>query len=401
LVIRISSFAAALVAFLITMTPSAAAEDLRVVTSRHYRIHTDLDRDLIQDLSRRMDAMYDEYARRLADFPLPVDSDLFEAYLVHTEHKYLDIAGIGAKGTAGIFVPGRHLLAAFLDRQGRDTLRRTLQHEAFHQFAESAVGPDLPVWLNEGLAQVFEEGIWTGDGFDLGQVPPRRLRQLSDDVTNRRLIRFRTLLSMSHEQWNNNWADETASVTEYNQSWAMTHFLVYDTDGNGTPRYRGRLIQMLRLIRDHEDGESAFRSAFSDNIEGFQGRFLEWVSRVQPTNESLLIENQQVLGDLFREIYAKGKSFDTLPAFRSYVIRGQWRMTYQRGHTTWTSAADPSIYFRRPDGQPFGNDELYFETSNDRALPDIVCRYGHLQLRTRFSAGDTKLEHETLIEAVR
>ena len=62
------------------------------------------------------------------------------------------------KNTGGVFMSGRNLLASFLGDLGRDSLRRTLQHEAFHQFAHTVISPDTPVWLNEGLAQVFEEG---------------------------------------------------------------------------------------------------------------------------------------------------------------------------------------------------------------------------------------------------
>ena len=80
---------------------------------------------------------------------------------------------------AGVFMPHRRLLAAFVEGVGRDGVRRTLQHEAFHQFAHETFGPNVPVWLDEGLAQVFEEAVWTGNGFVVGQVPPRRVRQLS------------------------------------------------------------------------------------------------------------------------------------------------------------------------------------------------------------------------------
>src|SRR5208282_5455503 len=106
------------------------------------------------------------------------------------KEKYLHIVGLTLAGTGGSFSASRHLLAAFLDGQGRDALRRTLQHEAFHQFASVAIGKNLPTWINEGLAQVFEEGIWTGDGFILGQVPPRRLRQLRKDMDGGTLVDF-------------------------------------------------------------------------------------------------------------------------------------------------------------------------------------------------------------------
>src|ERR1700733_3862861 len=127
---------------------------LRIVQTAHYRIHTDLDGDLVTDLGQRMDVMYNEYAHRLADLDWSNDPALLEVYLVHTQQRYLHFAGLTAAGTGGVFNASRHLLAAFLDGQGRDTLRRTLQHEALHQFVARAVGRNVPIWVNEGLAQV-------------------------------------------------------------------------------------------------------------------------------------------------------------------------------------------------------------------------------------------------------
>ena len=33
----------------------------------------------------------------------------------------------------------------------------------------------MPTWLNEGLAEYFGEGIFTGDGFVTGVISPERL----------------------------------------------------------------------------------------------------------------------------------------------------------------------------------------------------------------------------------
>ena len=41
---------------------------MREFNSRFYRIHTDLEPGLAQDLARRLDVMHEEYARRLMRF---------------------------------------------------------------------------------------------------------------------------------------------------------------------------------------------------------------------------------------------------------------------------------------------------------------------------------------------
>src|SRR5437763_16402672 len=119
---------------------------------------------------------------------------MLEVYLFQSRGDDISFPGNRIQSSGGVFMPAKHTLAAFLEGQGHDGLRRTLQHEAFHQFAFSAISPDLPIWLNEGLAQLFEEALWTGNGFMLGQVPPRRIRQMKADIDAHRLIPFKTFL---------------------------------------------------------------------------------------------------------------------------------------------------------------------------------------------------------------
>src|SRR5687768_11047930 len=112
---------------------SAAPGEMRVMDTRHYRVHTDLEKTFAEELGKRMDAMYDDYDRRLADFD-PNGETKFEVYLFKRRDDYLKFTKNKVPNTGGVFMPARNTLAAFLEGQGRDALRRTLQHEAFHQF---------------------------------------------------------------------------------------------------------------------------------------------------------------------------------------------------------------------------------------------------------------------------
>jgi len=384
---------------LIFRPASAPAQDLRVFETAHYRIHTDLDEDLSDDLAHRMDAMYDEYAHRLADFARTDDSSLLDVYLVHSQEKYLHLVGITMGGTGGSFNAARHLLAAFLDGQGRDALRRTLQHEAFHQFAAITIGKTIPIWLNEGLAQIFEEGIWTGDGFELGQVPPRRLRQLHQDIDDDSLIDFAELLKMPGPQWAAGFRNPTVCATQYNQAWALTHFLIYALDENGRAKYRSRLINMLKLLRDGADGDTAFRTAFSNNIAGFHDRFLEYAATLTPTPLAGAIENQGILADMLVDAARRHRVFSDIAQFRQTAIAEKWRINYRRGRVQWESDPDPGVYFRSPSGNDLTSEEQFLDPAADHPLPDLIFRYGALPaLRTHFVQVDDKIEHETIVE---
>src|SRR3954451_13039725 len=142
----------------------AGEPDLRLIRSKSYLIHTDLDDALVYDLGTRMDAMYAEYSRRESDFNVRDERQPLDVYLFNHKSDYTTFTDSRYLHTGGVFMAAKNQLAAYLEGQ-RDTLRRTLQHEAFHQFAYKALGANMPIWINEGMAQLFEEAIWTGDGF--------------------------------------------------------------------------------------------------------------------------------------------------------------------------------------------------------------------------------------------
>jgi hypothetical protein len=383
----------------LAITPHAPAELGPPLVTNHYRIRTDVDSNLAMDLSHRMDVMFDEYSRRLVDFNPPESDGLFNVYIFEHREEYLDYTHHLFPNTGGVFISGR-ALAAFLEGQGPDQLRRTLQHEAFHQFAYSAIGRNLPVWLNEGLAQVFEEGIYDGHSFRIGQVPPRRVRQLQYDVDHNQIVDFRDLMSMSETEWHKNMADKERGTTQYNQSWAMVQYLIFAEDAPGKPRFRSRLIDMLKLVHAGKNGHDSFVEAFSDNIDGFQQMFINYARQIHSTPAAMYIEHQDILADMMINLKARGKMFKEMANLRHEIERGRYQVDYTLGPLKWTSGSDPSVYFQDLDGREFDNDHLYLQLRNGAPLPDIISRPTEgLQLHTRFTQAGDKIVHEIIVES--
>jgi hypothetical protein len=385
--------------WLLASSSLASAADLRTLRSAHYLIHTDLETSFAEELARRLDAMYEDYARRLAGFGALNPDEKFEVYLFAKRADYMRLTQNRYPNTGGIFMSSRNLLAAYLEGQGRDGLRRAIQHEAFHQFAFAAIGPGLPTWLNEGLAQYFEEGIWTGSQFTFGQIPPRRVRQLQHDLSRKQIVPFRTILATTDAQWQETLTSNAdRGATQYNQAWAMTHYLVHGS--NGDVKYRPLLIDMLKRIHAGADPQVAFTEAFSPNIDGFQARFEEFATKLQATPEASMIERQTVLADLLVESARAGKRYSEVRAFREDIISTNARLRYEKGQIRWQTEPDQRVYFSDLNNRPFEGNELYFDHRAVSPLPDLVCRATDaLRLRTRFH--DTpggRIEHEVLCE---
>jgi hypothetical protein len=376
-------------------------DNLRLLHGEHYRIHTDLDRALAEDLAKRMDAMYEEYSRRLAStFDVDHAGDKADVYLFAKRQSYLDFTNNKMSNAGGIAMPESRTVASEVEHNGRDGLRRCLQHEAFHLFAHEVIHPDMPPWLNEGLAVMFEEGIWTGRMFILGQVPPWRVRQLQQDINSGRLIDFETMLNLELQEWNQTLdADKKLGSLNYNQAWAMCHFLVYATE-NGQPKYRARFLDLLQRIKSGTKPMAAFKQSFSANIPGFQARFVQWAKQLKATPEAAIIERQTTLADMLVRFRQQGKSFDSLEDFKTTLVKGSYQMQYMRNDVKWTSDPDPRVYFRTLDGRSYNTDEMYFDTRSGAPISDLVCSpVGQLKLRTRFyDLPKGSIEHETLVE---
>ena len=378
----------------------AADRPLPVYQTAHYNLHTDVDVEFADDLAGQLDAMHGEYTRRLGAFGTET-AGRRDVWVFSKKIDYVKFIDDRLPNTGGVFIPSKNCLAAYLEGQGRDALRRTLRHEAFHQFAFEVIGPNLPVWLNEGIAQIFEEGIYAGNSFLIEQVPPRRLRQLADDMKNGRLTQFEDFVFMDHKTWATNMRDRDKGATQYNQAWAMVHFLVYARNPvTGEAIYRQRFFDMLTAIRNGTPAEQAFTDQFTTNFDGFQTRFVEYARNLQPTREATYMENAEVISDMMVEIFGQeSRTFRTISDLRTHLERGRYQLKYTKGQLRWTTSPNIGTYFKDADGRDLPKDEVSLVANPGAPLSDFVMRpIGNLEYRARFyTASDGKPDREILV----
>jgi hypothetical protein len=371
-------------------------KDIREVTTKHYVIHTNIAAELADDLARRMDAMHEEYSRRMKDFAPPKDAPKLPAYLFAKHAEYREFTG--TTHTGGVFVGfgEKSFLAAHLEILGRDELRRTLQHEGFHQFAYAAIGEKLPLWMNEGIAELFNDAIWNGRTFLVGQVWPRRLRRLQHDIEKRQLIPFKDFTTVTSEQWHATVKDNPEKATTYyNQAWAMVYFL----GESGRAHYRKRLIDFLKKIDTGGDPAAEWKKAFP-NMDNLQNEFARWATTLRPSTGAIMLERQETLATML--ILSESQRFTSMSQFRNYVLTRRMRVQTVNGQMRWTSSDRPAEYFESPGGDLYDSStQLFFEPAAGRPLPDIVCRAaGDAHFRTRFYRDEGgKLQHEVLVHA--
>ena len=232
---------------------------------RYYVIHSDLDANAVREAAVRMNTMAEEYHRRTKGFAGTIRKKL-PFYLFKEPDDYAAAGGL--EGSAGVFIVrgGKAWLMA-IATAGGGRLWRVVQHEGFHQFAWFVISHNLPVWVNEGLAEYFAHGEWTGDGYVTGLIPPYRLKRVKAMIEAKKYMPFLDMVTMSSKQWN-----AELSARNYLQGWSMVHFLVHADDG----KYRKTFGKYITDVSRGRDAQLAFIRRFGTNTKAFRETYCRW-----------------------------------------------------------------------------------------------------------------------------
>jgi hypothetical protein len=287
-------------------------ERAREGRSAHYVIRTDLPAEDLRPYARHLDLVYEAMSRRLASLPARAPQELRVLVFRHRS----DYVGtlnerwaIDAEGTGGMFFvdEGSGWLALYTADLPARRIRHVIQHEGFHQFAYSRFGTDLPIWLNEGLAELFGRAVLARNTLVMGQARPHVVEQLQSFVLSGSYVPVGNMLAMSPERWRSRAAQDDGAGL-YLQAWSMVHFLV---EGDGG-RYRARFERYLRLLNDALPPDHAFRRAFGENVGGFEQRWLAHVEQLEPGPFVTALDRIEFLAEGARELARRGVVPETL-----------------------------------------------------------------------------------------
>lgn len=299
------------------MLPVVAAAPLRDFTTDHYQMHTDVSPDLAKEARIRLDRMFDEYAFRTSAFSKP-PTGKFPFYLFTKSEDYQAAGGL--KGSAGVFIvrgDDARLMGTVIPNGGT---WHVIQHEGFHQFAYFAIAKNLPLWVNEGLAEYFGEARFTGDGMVSGLVPEGRRRRVVEMIKKGTHHSFGEILTISNQQW----AKEMA-IANYDQAWSMVHFMA---EGEGG-KYQKALLNYMTALGKGIPEEKAWTAAVGQNAtKDFEAAWKRyWLAMpVNPTEQLYAQARMMTLASFLARSRAAGQNWATARDFVAAAKAGKIRI---------------------------------------------------------------------------
>jgi hypothetical protein len=179
--------------------------------------------------------------------------------------------------------------------QATKRLFAILYHEAFHAYVGTFVYPplspdqvqagrgtgELPRWLNEGLAQVFQTAMVEAGELRADTPDPERLARVQDWLRgkgNGHLVPVAELLTTGKETFLPAHADQkSAADRAYLTSWALAYYLTFERHLIGTAEFNKYLI----AINSGGDRREAFAKLVGQDVATFEKQWHAYLLRLR------------------------------------------------------------------------------------------------------------------------
>ncbi len=339
--------------------------DLPGFKTEHYEIYSQMAPETTYDIAMRCEALYDYYAERFAEEYYPIDFPK-KMFLFNNREDF--VAAGGHPTMPGLFMGGhdntgvgaRFMMITSDGNWGAlaQVSCPLLYHEAFHQFVAleisqaGNVNRNWPTFMDEGHGTLFNNLMWTGDGFVDGVMT---LPYLTSAVDNRdAFVPFEELLYVDGEGWHRMLA-EGRVWTVYMQSMSVLHFLYYAEDG----KYNDLIETYVYQVSTDANGDATKETA--QKIIDLEEEFLAW------------FDANMIYPEEMWDVDAEGNPVRT-PNVRVTGAKFYEAMTAMAmSHLARTSARGQTFESGQAFMEAAQNDELDIaELGDDQWLPDTL-----------------------------
>jgi Flp pilus assembly protein TadD len=260
----IGRFAAAMLASVLTDSVATAAEQWLKLTSAHFELYTTAGEKKGREAILYFEQVRDFFGRARGDAkPVTTAPVRIIAFRSDKEYKPYRISE-----SADAF---------YLDGYDRDYIvMRNITQESYpvavHEFTHLLVkhsGIEIPIWLNEGLADVYSSMKPLGKKVLVGSLIPGRFYLLQQN----KWLPLEALTSIDAKSPYYNEKDRAGIF--YSESWALVHMLLL------SPKYRPQFNKFLAAMASGLPANTAFGQTYAETPAQVQKDLEQYMSGTQ------------------------------------------------------------------------------------------------------------------------
>lgn len=145
-------------------------------------------------------------------------------------------------------------------------VNHVVNHELTHYFLRNTIPASVPLWFNEGLAELYSTFTAHGDSVDVGLPIPEHIAWLRTQP----LIPLNALFAIDHDS--KDYHEGNRQGVFYAESWALVHYMMI-----GNPQRRPELGRYVGLIASGRPIDEAFRDAFHTTYEDLERELRKYI----------------------------------------------------------------------------------------------------------------------------
>ncbi len=250
--------------------PPQARDTWRSVRTNNMFVIGNADAEKLRQVAAWLEFFHSAFARLISrnviDSSVPTTVIIFRDQA--SFHPFKPLYQGRPANLSGYFQPGDDVnyIAIALDPTEPDPYG-TAFHEYVHLHLNNNI-PGAPLWLNEGLAELYESLQFSGNNAILGAPMYPFLSFLRGD----RLIPLKTFFSIDTRSPHYNEADKSGIF--YGQSWALVHYLML-----GNRERPEQFKRFLQQISSGEDTAKAIERVYGVSVEMLEQELRSYVSQ--------------------------------------------------------------------------------------------------------------------------
>ena len=238
--------------------------------SMYYTTQTDVSLTFSKDVGSYMDRIHEKYSDHLRRFKKD-SKEKFHIRVYKEKEEFHKL--VGYEKSIGAFLPNKYLLCSYLGDNSKERLFKTLRHEGFHQFMYTHISRQSPPWIDEGLAEYFEQSMDEWGNFSPEMLPEHHIHVLGRAIKMNTMIPLVQLLGMKKMNWNQRLSNEILANNQYAQSWSVVYFLLHGEDAKNS-EYFNRYFKAMKKKKLAQEG---IEYTFGNRMEEFVQNWLSYV----------------------------------------------------------------------------------------------------------------------------